>query len=891
MSTIPFYSRIWFKLTVPLSLLLAITLGASTLMSLQTSQDHFDHVLGVEFSNSRDFILSSLDRMEEAARLRVSYVHSDRELGDLLQHGDMAAAASRLRELAKLSGLDELLLLGEGNQILLRGSSGEVVEQARQLPCNPTGSASPSSCYDNGRLVLYVPSSLLAGAGGMYQLVAGSYLDLACLKGIKQHSHIDITLVKDGQIFLSTLAALAVLEPGTGVPPQLSELPQVAFGFRLGRLAGEDFYLSRMRLPHLVSGLDVEVLLSHSHRQVEEARWGLVRRFLVLSLIIAVVALLIITLYCSSILRPLAALGLTASAVGRGERARRLDVTSGDEFQLMAHHFNSMLDVLESQDQALRTYNESLEQRIQLRTLTLQEQNSFIKSVLSSSTMAIAATDLDYKILYFNPMAEEVFGYESREVLGRTVPELHERQGIDGSLFFNAVDKVKEDDIHNFSLEQERDGQLHFIEGSLSAVRDQRDEASGYLLLANDVTEWKMLEARLRSALAELNIIFENAAQAIVFIRDQLIAQVNSSFERLFAFSREQVIGRNRIDFWSGLFHGDYEHFWQSAYEQFSHGQVVRAEVQLRNSEDKLFWAGLTGKALQPDELSQGVIWIIEDVSEKRQARQLLQDATRVAEQANRAKSEFLANMSHEIRTPMNGILGMTALALDSCQEPQQQEYLQNIKFSADTLLQLINDILDLSKIEAGHMELEQAPFDLAASLQRVVDTAQVLATGKEVTVCLQLDSAVPRAVAGDSLRLSQVLLNLLSNAVKFTSQGQVTLLVEKVGEQQGQIELSFTVEDSGIGIGADKLDEIFHSFAQEDSSISRRYGGTGLGLSICQQLCQLMGGTIAVESRQGQGSRFSFQIPMAQVTEQESQNLEQAALEIVLVYCPGQTM
>ncbi len=253
----------------------------------------------------------------------------------------------------------------------------------------------------------------------------------------------------------------------------------------------------------------------------------------------------------------------------------------------------------------------------------------------------------------------------------------------------------------------------------------------------------------------------------------------------------------------------------------------------------------------------------LQDVSEHVQVEQQLRNASQEALEANRLKSEFLATMSHEIRTPMNGILGMTELALQSRLDPDQRNCLQTIQECADNLLHLINDILDLSKIEAGKVELEAAPFDLLMVLEGVQDSLSPKALEKRLDWNSFARAEVPTQLIGDPLRLRQVLLNLASNAIKFTEHGEVSLEVTLVERDSAGARLKFSVRDTGIGIAPEARARLFQKFSQADSSTTRRYGGTGLGLTISRQLVQMMGGDIEVVSQTGEGSTFSFAIPL----------------------------
>jgi PAS domain S-box-containing protein len=261
-----------------------------------------------------------------------------------------------------------------------------------------------------------------------------------------------------------------------------------------------------------------------------------------------------------------------------------------------------------------------------------------------------------------------------------------------------------------------------------------------------------------------------------------------------------------------------------------------------------------------------GVHGVAEDVTERNEMRRELERTRRSAEEASAAKSLFLANMSHEVRTPLTSVLGATELLAEDGLDARQQRLVGMIHRSGERLLRLVNDILDVSRLEAGTVAVEREPFDVRRVVDDVVAWALPQAEREGLDFNWTVGASVPEQLCGDSMRISQVLTNLLGNALKFTEVGKVSLDVELATSGPDPQEVRFVIEDSGIGIPADQLTLLFESFTQVDTSTTRKYGGAGLGLAICQELITLMGGSLDVRSAPGTGSRFAFTVPIGPV-------------------------
>ena len=503
------------------------------------------------------------------------------------------------------------------------------------------------------------------------------------------------------------------------------------------------------------------------------------------------------------------------------------------------------------------------------------------RAIFNSANFSSIATDAKGVIQIFNVGAERMLGYTAAEVMNKITPaDISDPQELIArakalsielstaitpgfeALVFKASRGIE--DIYELTYVR-KDGSRFPAVVSVTALRDARDAIIGYLLIGTDNTARKLVEAeqkkldqRLRDQQFYTRSLIESNIDALMTTDPSgIITDVNKQMEALTGCTRDELIGAPFKSY-------------------FTDPERAEAGIKLVLSNKKVTDYELTACALDGKQTVvsynattfydrgrtlQGVFAAARDVTERKRVEAELQEAKAVAESASQTKSDFLASMSHEIRTPMNAIIGIADLLAKTSLSPEQSKYVQIFRRAGDNLLHLINDILDLSKVEASQLELERTGFSLKDLLGRVTEMVAIRAHEKGLALVCDIAPNVHNDLIGDPTRLRQVLLNLLGNAIKFTESGEVALRVTP--EADSPRLLRFTISDTGIGIPGEKLGAVFERFTQADSSTTRRYGGSGLGLTISKRLVELMGGRIWVESDVGKGSVFSFTVPL----------------------------
>ncbi|MEI6034848.1 MAG: CHASE domain-containing protein [Verrucomicrobiae bacterium] len=508
--------------------------------------------------------------------------------------------------------------------------------------------------------------------------------------------------------------------------------------------------------------------------------------------------------------------------------------------------------------------------RADLIAADLQEsEEAYRNQFVNNSAMMMLIDPADGAILDANAAALSFYGYPRERLLDMQITDIHT---LPADEVRRALRSIREWHGQRFEFQHRlADGSLRDVEVAKSRI------AFGKRIILHsiihDITERK----RAEESVLKISTAMEQSPISIVITDiEGAIEYVNPKFTQVTGYTMSEVKGKNPRILNSGAppAHG-YKELWKTILS----GEVWRGVFHNRKKNGELFWEQAS---ISPIKNAKGVVTgfvaLKEDLTESRRLVAELQEANRKleaattraneqaawAEQANAAKSEFLANMSHEIRTPMNGVIGMTGLLLDTELNDEQRQYAETVYASGESLLHLLNDILDISKIEAGKLELEAVDFNLADMLADISDMLALRAKEKGLAFLCSADPDVPERLCGDPGRLRQVLLNLAGNAVKFTRQGEIAVRATLLSVANSTVVVRFSVRDTGIGIPADKQEALFQKFTQVDSSTARHYGGTGLGLAIAKQLAQLMGGEIGVTSAPGQGSEFWFTARLA---------------------------
>ncbi|MDD2501570.1 MAG: ATP-binding protein, partial [Geobacter sp.] len=567
--------------------------------------------------------------------------------------------------------------------------------------------------------------------------------------------------------------------------------------------------------------------------------------------------------------RPISQLKDAVAALTRGELSHRLTCQSSSELGRLATAFNKMT---ESRQRA---------------EITAKESEARLKDVFDNLHMITVCLETNGSITYCNDYLLQVTGYRRHEVIGKNWFDLFIPEPEPVKQVFNQM-ITKGEIVHHFqNAILTKSGTLRTVAWNNTLSHDSLGGISGITSIGSDITEQHAAEQALEQSQTTLRSLVDANPESLYLVdRNGTVLVANATFARRIGKELIQIIGshlgelfspevaqqrRDKLEevFTTGmpLVFSDTRDLWQFEHHLnpvcMQDGSVSSVSILTIDVTEQRRIAGDLQKANQllknnNEKLEQRVS---ERTAELAHLNEELSQARDAAEGASRSKSEFLANMSHEIRTPMNAILGLVHLALQTDLSHKQREYLATVSSSAQSLLGIINDILDVSRIESGKLQMEKAGFSLEGVVTRSIGLLALKAKEKGVLLEQQIAPDIPDSLIGDPLRLEQVLVNLLSNAVKFTEHGSITLKIScgAALNDQDQLALDISITDTGCGMDEQTLARLFKPFSQGDTSTTRTHGGTGLGLTICRHLVEMMGGEINVTSTPGKGSCFSF--------------------------------
>jgi two-component system, sensor histidine kinase and response regulator len=498
-------------------------------------------------------------------------------------------------------------------------------------------------------------------------------------------------------------------------------------------------------------------------------------------------------------------------------------------------------------------------------TETLQYSNERLlefETAIEQSPNGVAIAHLDGTIKYVNYTWADMHGYTVAELIGKHLSIFHTPEQLRTQVEPYLERLRKEGAMSGENDHNRKDGSIFPTYMTTRMLRDENGEPFAMLAVARDITEQAQAKAALEASEERFKTILHKVKTVAVqgYLMDGTVTYWNDASVQMYGYSAEEAIGSNLLDL---IIPPELRDTVKQEILTMSKTDepLPAAELTLLHKNGSPVTVYSSHSLVHIPGKTAEFFCIDIDLTERKQMEDLMRDTMHRAEAANRAKSEFLANMSHEIRTPMNGVIGMAEILRDTPLNDEQRRYLDIICSSGDALLHIIDDILDISKMEAGKLRLECLDFDLKDLLGQCLDSLSPLARQKNLHLSSHVDDNVPTKLWGDAERLRQILTNLLGNALKFTEKGKVHIAINVDAKRDRVIDLRFVVSDTGIGIPFDKHSSLFEKFTQVDSSFTRQYGGTGLGLAIAKQLVEMMGGTIHVESQPGEGSIFTFTV------------------------------
>lgn len=476
-------------------------------------------------------------------------------------------------------------------------------------------------------------------------------------------------------------------------------------------------------------------------------------------------------------------------------------------------------------------------------------------AVANKINSGIVISNPKSEVLFVNPAFTEITQYGLSDFNGERLGDVLAGDGTN-------IETVRQRTRNKLSSSEEflayrKDGKKIWIAVHASVILDKKGDIDSLVEIIIDITKRKESEKQLEL----LSLVASKTNNGVsIYDTDGKVSWINEALENILGYNNEDVVGKSLVDLVKGE-DTDME-LLEIVREKASRLEPFNIEYKVYRKDGAEIWISVANTPIYNQITNQHTqVEIINDITQRKEAEMQLLASREEALRLSKAKESFVSVMSHEIRTPLNAVIGLANILNDEDKLPGQEQSINLLKFSADNLLNLINDILDFNKIEVGKMELENKRLDVRSLLKDIVASMQFKTDSKPIKIAYHIDKETPRLVRGDKTRLYQILVNLINNAIKFTEEGKVEINVSLAPEVDNKITLNFKITDTGIGISAEKLTAIFEPFTQAESNTTRKYGGSGLGLSISKKLINLFGGEIAVKSELGVGTEFSFNL------------------------------
>ncbi len=521
---------------------------------------------------------------------------------------------------------------------------------------------------------------------------------------------------------------------------------------------------------------------------------------------------------------------------------------------------------------------------IEMERVRIQEAMEIQARMLDQIGLAIICTETDGQIKSWNQHAAELLGFSRSEILGKSIESVLPGMSPE-KLSANVLEPLLIKGHLSVETNMRKQDDSEFEAAiTFSLEKSPKEEITGIIACCRDITERRQAVRKQHEAQQRLSLHLKHTSLAFIeWDMDAKVTAWNEAAERMYGYTAEEIIGQPASTIILPSFYQECEEIFKQLMARKGGERSTNENVRKDGKVITCEWHN-TALLNEKGEVV-GVASLVDDISERIAYEKKLRESEQAAARANRSKDEFLAVMSHEIRTPMNSIIGFADLLLETQVDESQRDNLEIIKSNAYQLLDLINNVLNFSRLDSGHVILEKRDLDLPALLFEVEESMSAEARQKGLDFRTVCDPILPRYIHTGYLELRQVLLSLVGNAIKFTQKGSVELTVTgnhvSTSESPGQWELTFAVKDTGIGIASEHLERIFSSFSQVDSSSTRRYGGTGLGLAICRRICELLGGRVWAQSEPGKGSTFFVELNAGAVPNRgRSQPPIQMALE-----------